>query len=49
MIEEPETRALRAVLAEMPQQIASAIVEVQVPRAVRRAAPELVSAAARVV
>ena len=36
-------------LAEIPQQITSAIVEVEVLRAVGRAAPELVSAAAEVV
>jgi predicted nucleic acid-binding protein len=48
-VEEPETEALRAVLAEIPQQIASAIVEVEVLRAVGRAAPELVSTAAQVV
>ena len=48
-MEEPETEALGAVLAEIPQQIASAIVEVEVLRAVGRAAPELVAAAAQLV
>ena len=49
MIDEPETEALRALLAETPRQIASAIVEIEVPRAVRRAAPELVPSAVQVV
>jgi uncharacterized protein len=49
VIEEPESGALRAVLADAPGQIASAIVEVEVPRAARRAAPELVPAATHVV
>ena len=49
MIEEPESSALRALLADGARQIASAIVEVELPRAVRRAAPELVPAAIRVV
>ena len=49
VVVEPETAALREVLAEEPLQIASAVVEVEVPRAVRRAAPGLVRAAAEVV
>jgi uncharacterized protein len=49
VVEEPETQELRAPLARAPLQLASAIVEVEVPRAVARAAPALVPAAAAVV
>ena len=49
VVEEPESDALRDLLARDPDQLASAIVEVEVVRAVRRAAPELVRQALRVV
>ena len=47
--EEPETAALRDLLERDGDQIASAIVEVEVVRVVRRAVPELVSQARQVV
>jgi predicted nucleic acid-binding protein len=46
---ERESDALRDVLAHDPDQLASSIVEVEVVRAVRRGAPELVPFAQRVV
>jgi len=49
VVEEPESDPLRTLLARDPRQFASAIVEVEVVRAVRRVAPELVSEARRVV
>ncbi len=49
MIEERESHALRALLETDPDQLASAIVETEVVRAVRRAAPELTSEAQQVV
>jgi predicted nucleic acid-binding protein len=49
VVEEAESLALRDVLARDPDQIASAVVEVEVVRAVRRAVPELVERASRVV
>jgi uncharacterized protein len=49
VVEEAESRALRDLLAREPEQVASAIVEVEVVRAVRRAVPELSERADRVV
>jgi predicted nucleic acid-binding protein len=49
VVEEPESAALRNVLAGDPDQLASALVEVEVVRAVRRAVPELAAHAERVV
>ena len=49
MVEEPESRPLRVLLAGDPDQLASAIVEIEVVRAVRRLAPELSARAQRVV
>jgi predicted nucleic acid-binding protein len=49
VIAEPETGALRRLLESQPDQFASAIVEVEVVRAVARVAPEQVGAAQRVV
>ena len=46
---EPESQPLRALLSEDADQVASAIVEVDVVRAVRRAAPELTALAQNVV
>lgn len=48
-MEEPETKPLRHFLAAKPDQVASAIVEVEVVRAVRRVAPELTEKAGNVV
>ncbi len=49
VVEEAESDALRDLLAGAPDQIASAVVEIEVVRAVRRAAPELVPLGQRVV
>ena len=49
VVEEPESAALRDLLVRHPDQLASAIVEVEVVRAVRRASPKLVSQAQQVV
>jgi hypothetical protein len=49
VVEEPESGALRDLFERDPDQLASAIVEVEVVRAVRRAVPELVPQAQRVV
>jgi uncharacterized protein len=49
VVEERESGVLRDLLERDPDQLTSAIVEVEVVRAVRRAAPELVPAAHRVV
>jgi predicted nucleic acid-binding protein len=49
VVEERESGALHDLLERDPDQLASAIVEVEVVRAVRRAAPELVTQAQRVV
>jgi len=49
VIEEPESSCLRDLLGRDSHQLASAIVEVEVVRAVRRVAPELVPDARRVV
>lgn len=49
VIAEPESAPLRDLLARHPVQFASAIVEVEVVRAIRRVAPALVSEARRVV
>jgi predicted nucleic acid-binding protein len=49
VIQEAESVALRELLARDPDQLASALVEVELVRAVRRAAPELVLQAERVV
>ena len=49
VIEEPESRPLRELLAGDPDQVASAIVEVEVVRAVRRVAPDLTNRAGEVV
>jgi predicted nucleic acid-binding protein len=48
-VAEPESEALRDLLERDADQLASAIVEVEVVRAVRRAAPALLSQAERVV
>jgi len=48
-VEEPESVALRDRLMQDADQVASAIVEVEVVRAIRRAAPELVALAQDVV
>jgi predicted nucleic acid-binding protein len=48
-VEEPESVALRDRLMQDADQVASAIVEVEVVRAVRRAAPELTALAQNVV
>ena len=48
-MEEPESVALRDRLMQDADQVASAIVEVEVVRAVRRAAPELTALAQNVV
>lgn len=45
MVAEPESAPLRKLLAGEPGQVASAIVEVEVLRAVRRAVPELIAQA----
>lgn len=49
VVEERESEALRDLLARDPDQVASAIIEVEVVRAVRRAVPQLVPQARRVV
>ena len=49
VVEERESGALRDLLGRDSDQLASAIVEVEVVRAVRRVAPELVTRARRVV
>ena len=49
VVEERESNALRDLFGREPAQVACAIVEVEVVRAVRRALPELVSVAQRVV
>lgn len=49
VVEEAESAALRDRLAADDDQLASAIVEVEVVRAIRRTAPHLVPAAQRVV
>jgi uncharacterized protein len=49
VVEEAESFALRELLTREPDQVASAIVEVEVVRAVRRAIPELSERADRVV
>lgn len=49
VVEELESLALRELLAREPDQVASAIVEVEVVRAVKRAVPELSARADRVV
>lgn len=49
VVEEPESVALRGLLVQDPDQVASAIIEVEVVRAVRRAAPELTESAHKVV
>jgi uncharacterized protein len=49
VVEEPESGPLRALLERDPDQLASAIVEIEVIRAVRRAVPELTAQAQRVV
>ena len=49
VVAEPESDALRELLARDADQLASAIVEVEVVRAVRRAAPALVPLAQQVV
>ena len=49
VVEEPESDQLRDVLARDADQLASAIVEIEVVRAVRRAVPELTAQAQSVV
>jgi predicted nucleic acid-binding protein len=49
VVEEPETAALRELLKRDADQVASAIVEIEVVRAIRRALPELTAQAQRVV
>ena len=49
VVEEPESGPLRRFLAGDPDQVASAIAEVEVVRAVRRVAPELTENAGEVV
>jgi predicted nucleic acid-binding protein len=49
VVEERESAALRELLGRDADQLASALVEVEVVRAVRRAVPELVPLAERVV
>ena len=49
VVAESESEALRELLAGDPDQLASAIVEVEVVRAVRRGAPELLHLAQQVV
>jgi predicted nucleic acid-binding protein len=49
VVEEAETEALRALFVQEADQLASVIVEVEVVRAARRAAPELAARAQRVV
>jgi uncharacterized protein len=49
VVEEPETDGLRAFLSDDADQLASALVEVEVVRAVRRVVPQLVTQAERVV
>jgi len=49
VVEEPESAALRDLLQSHPNQFASALVEVEVVRAVARAAPGRVADAQRVV
>jgi predicted nucleic acid-binding protein len=49
VVAEPESDPLRRALGDDPDQVASAIAEVEVVRAVRRAAPGLVPRAQRVV
>lgn len=49
VVEEPESAPLRELLARDADQLASAIVEIEVVRAVRRAVPELTAQAQRVV
>lgn len=46
VVEEPESDALRELLERDADQLASAIIEVEVVRAVRRAAPQLTAQAA---
>jgi predicted nucleic acid-binding protein len=45
IVDEPETAALRSLLAADPDQHASALVEVEVIRAIRRSAPSRAAAA----
>jgi len=49
VVEEPESTALRELLGRDADQLTSAIVEVEVVRAVRRVVPELLARARRVV
>ena len=49
VVAEPESGALRELLAQDRDQVSSAVVEVEVVRAVRRAVPELTAQAERVV
>lgn len=49
VVEEPESSALRDLLEHDADQLSSTIVEIEVVRAVRRAVPELVLQAQRVV
>ena len=49
VVEEPESYALRELLERDADQLASAIIEVEVVRAVRRAVPQLTAQAQRVV
>lgn len=49
MVEEPESAPLRDLLERDADQLASAIVEIEVVRSVRRVAPELTARAQRVV
>lgn len=49
VVEEPESAALRELLGRDADQLTSAIVEVEVVRAVRRVVPELLARARRVV
>ncbi len=49
VVEEPESEALRDLCRRDPHQLASAIVEIEVVRAVRRASPRLTARAQQVV
>jgi predicted nucleic acid-binding protein len=49
VVEEPESIPLRELLERDADQLASAIVEIEVVRAIRRAAPELTAQAQKVV
>jgi uncharacterized protein len=49
VVAEPESGALRELLAQDPDQVSSAVIEIEVVRAVRRAVPELTAQAERVV